>query len=135
MDYLAPVNKKYYDIENAFIGLPFIDLTSHTSFKKDDIVYVYSSFPDSSILYKTIVIETNIKEDQLQDDSQYFAHNEDFWKSYTKPHVRLKLLSNRTNKDLSLKELQLNGLGKNCHPQGQMGVPSKLKDYLANSFL
>lgn len=59
-EWLVPANPKYFDIANAFNNTDTIIWKQSTNILKDDIVYIYAAAPYSCIMYKCLVIETDI---------------------------------------------------------------------------
>lgn len=59
-EWLIPANPKYYDIVHAFDDTDTIDWKQGSGIKKDDTVFMYVGAPVSAILYKCMVIETDI---------------------------------------------------------------------------
>ena len=59
-DWLIPANPKFYDIEHAFDEETEIDWKQGAGIKTGDTVFMYVAAPVSAILYKCIVLETDI---------------------------------------------------------------------------
>ena len=58
--WLVPANPKYYDIEHAFDDTDEIAWKQGHGIKTGDTVYIYVAAPVSAILYKCLVIQTDI---------------------------------------------------------------------------
>ena len=59
-EWIVPANPKYYDVVGALKNTDIIEWKQSSDIHVNDIVYLYLSQPYSAILYKFIVIETNI---------------------------------------------------------------------------
>lgn len=59
-DWIIPSNPKYYDIVHAFDDTNEIDWKQGAGIQKGDTVYLYVGAPVSAVLYKCLVIETDI---------------------------------------------------------------------------
>ena len=58
--WLVPANPKYYDVIAAFNRSEVIDWKQSAAVKEGDFVYLYLGQPYSCVMYKCLVIETNI---------------------------------------------------------------------------
>jgi len=58
--WLVPANPKYYDVFAAFKRNDVIDWKQSAAIKEGDYVYLYVGAPYSSIMYKCIVVKTDI---------------------------------------------------------------------------
>lgn len=58
--WVIPANPKYYDLISDFAKSDIMFWHQNMSVSKDDTVYIYVAEPYSAILYKCVVIETNI---------------------------------------------------------------------------
>ena len=114
-EWIVPSNPKYYDIRRHFrIG--------HTATWKQsirasvgDIVYIYSGAPDSAILYKTEVVETDIP----------YAYQDSNLRM--KKIMRLKVLKKYPPELLTMKVLRTFGVRS---MQGSKRVPVELKQVI-----
>lgn len=130
MEWLIPCNPKKYDVITAFSNLDLIDWRQNNNIISDDIVYIYVSKPFQQIMFKTLVIQSDIPYDKVNlDDSKY---NLDSFLSEqpSKRYMRLKLLDYFNDDYLKLNQLIKNGLPK--APQGAMRLTCKLKEYIGN---
>ncbi len=59
-EWIVPSNPKYYDIRRHFRINHISDWKQSVNAQPGDIVYIYSGAPDSAILFKTVVVETNL---------------------------------------------------------------------------
>lgn len=114
-EWIVPSNPKYYDIRRHF-------RLHHTAHWKQsirahvgDIVYIYSGAPDSAILYKTVVVETDIPS-PYQD-----AHLK------MRKVMKLKVLKQYPPELLTMKVLRTFGVRS---MQGSKHVPLELKQVI-----
>ena len=126
--WLIPNNPNVYDAIGAFKELKEIDWgnKSNNKFKIGDIVYIYVSKPIQSIAIKTEVSKIDIPKDEiLGNDEKYFLnHNIDDRESF----VRLKFLEFTNQDNLSLQNLQENGLKQ--APQSKITIKDDLLKYI-----
>ena len=59
-EWLIPANPKYYDVERAFEDTDTILWKQGSGIKIGDTVYMYAAAPVSAILYRCLVLETDI---------------------------------------------------------------------------
>ena len=126
--WLIPNNPNVYDAIGAFKELKEIDWgnKSNNKFKIGDIAYIYVSKPIQSIAIKTEVSKIDIPKDEiLGNDEKYFLnHNIDDRESF----VRLKFLEFTNQDNLSLQNLQENGLKQS--PQSKITIKDDLLKYI-----
>ncbi|PRM94604.1 hypothetical protein CJ673_06895 [Aliarcobacter cryaerophilus] len=126
--WLIPNNPNVYDAIGAFKELKEIDWgnKSNNKFKIGDIAYIYVSKPIQSIAIKIEVSKIDIPKDEiLGNDEKYFLnHNIDDRESF----VRLKFLEFTNQDNLSLQNLQENGLKQ--APQSKITIKDDLLKYI-----
>lgn len=128
VNWIISANSKIYDHKSSFLNHGYIDWHQVYNFSVGDIVYIYSSKPDSKITFKTRVDKINLKHIEVRDDK-------DYWKDVTKYNssknglfCKLTLLECLDNENLSLKHLLGNGL--KSPPQGAVKLKGSLLDYI-----
>lgn len=62
-EWIIPANPKYFDLAKAFAQNPTITWKQSTNIKANDIVYIYVAAPVSALIYKCLVLATNIPYD------------------------------------------------------------------------
>lgn len=98
--------KDSYKVFEAFDDLGEIDWRKSNASKnieKGDIVYIYVGVPYSKIMIKTICTVTNVKKEDMIDDTGYFVENEG-WNNADE-YFRLKFIKKIDDEKLSLKNL------------------------------
>lgn len=125
-NWIIPCNPKNYDVIGAFEHLEQIDWKQ--SVKKidaGDIVYIYVSKPYHKIMYKCVVIKTNLPFIGI-DDSAFVKDGTPYLNYGT--HMRLKKVSSLDCKGLDLWTLKEKGLRGNI--QGPMRLSGELLKYI-----
>ncbi|MCT7539885.1 AAA family ATPase [Aliarcobacter cryaerophilus] len=130
--WLIPNNPNRYDSINAFKDLKEIDWgnQANNKFEIGDIAYIYVSKPIQSIAIKTEVVKIDIPRDKiLNNDKKYFINHglDNFRESF----VRLKFLEFTNQDNLSLQNLQENGLKQ--APQSKITIKDDLLKYILKS--
>ncbi len=111
-EYIVPSNPKYYDIKRHFRIGHISEWKQTIRVKPGDIVYIYSGAPDSCILFKTVVTETDIP----------FHYQDENLKM--KKVMRLKVVKRYPPELLTMKVLRTFGVRS---MQGSKKVPLELK--------
>ena len=129
--WLIPNNPNRYDSINAFKDLKEIDWgnQANNKFEIGDIAYIYVSKPIQSIAIKTEVSKIDIPKDEIlgNDEKYSLNHNIDDRESF----VRLKFLEFTNQDNLSLQNLQENGLKQ--APQSKITIKDDLLKYILKS--
>lgn len=97
----------------------------NNKFNIDDIVYLYSSRPESRISYEMKIIAIDIPVELAIDDSMYAITKAS---PLTCLSYRLKLIKKITSDKLCFKYLQNNGL--NCSPRSPFKIKDDLLSYI-----
>lgn len=126
MNWLIPANINKYDFISAFNQLENLDWTQKANYNIGDIVYIYGSLPYQKIMYKTEVININIKKEEIIDDEKFWVDNH--IPTEDTSYIKLKLISKYDNDKLSLKNLQENGVKR--APQGPMRLKNNTLSYI-----
>ena len=132
MKWIISANSKYYDHKKSFDDFDYIDWKQTANYSIGDIVYIYSTRPDSKISFITKVEKTNLSFSQIRDDKKYWADLTKYEESKTKKFVRLRLLDKVDDYNITLEKLLENGL--NAAPQGPVKVRGKLFEFLDNIY-
>lgn len=114
MEWLISANHKYFDYSKAFKELPYIDWIQNVNYDIGDKVFIYSSAPISSIEILSEVIEINLDEESIIDQKEYWLNEEEYEISKKKDkYVRLKLIKEFNDNQITLEQLRLSGLKGN----------------------
>lgn len=114
--WIIPSNGNTFDTAAAFANLRELNWSEvgQSSVAVGDVVYLYSSAPDSAISHKCIVIATRVSADDLIDDSAYWRDPEALAERLTnRSWMTLRLLATfdePTKSKLGLHALQDHGL-------------------------
>lgn len=106
--WIISADEKVYDHRLAFQTWGYVDWGVRVNMSIGDIVYIYFRTPISKIRYRTEVVKTNIKFDEI-------TENEDFWlqgnqRSINSKFVRLKLIGTVDDDNLSYAKLKQYGV-------------------------
>lgn len=129
MNWLKPANPKKFDHNKAYEELEVLTWNTKTrNINVGDIVYIYSSQPDSRITHKCIVEKVNVPKDEIIEGNQYVLSS-DFDNSYKegKNHINLRMIEKFKTKKLGYEQLKQHGL-KNI--QSMNTIPKELLEYI-----
>jgi 5-methylcytosine-specific restriction protein A len=128
MEWIISANPKYYNHRQSFQDFTYVDWKQVCNFETGDIVYIYSTRPDSKLLFVTEVEKTNLKYLQIRDDKKYWTDLDKYEKSKSGVFARLGLLRDVEQYNVTLDKMKQNGL--NNAPQGPVKVRAELSSYL-----
>ncbi len=132
--WLVPANSSKYNFKKAFNVMPLVDWSnSNRKYKINDIVYIYSSLPDSCIKFRCIVTKIDIPFDESLEDSNFWIDKLSYENSKNSIFIRLKILDEFDNILFPLSKLK--NIGLNGAPQGPIRINSTLSHFLVNSSL
>lgn len=126
-EWILPCNPKYYRVSDAFKEQKIIDWrqTNNTKNIQDgDVVYIYLSSPNSSIVYKGAVLKAGKAENTL-DDSVYSIPP---GSATSGPCMEIALFRVYELDGLDINTLKANGLTSNL--QCPVSVKKELSNYL-----
>lgn len=121
--WVIPCNEKYYDHKSAFANLKTIDWRQSTKVERGDTVYIYVGKPRSCILYKCVVIESDIRTPDTSDN--IYEKGEDL--RFASKYMRLKLIKKFKEGTLQYRSLITNGLRT---VQGPSKASVELEQYI-----
>lgn len=121
--WVIPCNEKYYDHKSAFANLKTIDWRQSTNVEKGDTVYIYVGKPRSCMLYKCVVIESDIRTPDTSDNIYEKGEGLRFASKY----MRLKLIKKYKGETLQYRSLIMNGLKT---VQGPSKASVELEQYI-----
>jgi|GEM_PF-6882833 len=103
--WISPCNPKVYNVRKAFTNLEEVNWHQGriVNIKVGDVVFIYESHTTKGIILKTEVIETDVRDNYI-DDEAYYLRNTHF----TGPWMRLKLIK-RMGKVIPLNALRIRG--------------------------
>ncbi len=132
--WLIPCNTDYYDPFEAFSTLDTIDWRQSSQINVGDEVYVYCGKPHRAIMFKSVVIKSNIPTEEADKrDRKYYKGNCDLLKKVPRyGFMRLKLERINSSESLSLEELLQHGMSS--APQGPRRLDGKLLEYIEDCF-
>lgn len=120
--WLLPANSKFFDVDGCLKKYNEIYWTQNYKIQKGDIVYIYSSSPDSCIKYKLMVEAHDVTYNtDFDKEKEFYVDVKDF--EIAKEHnrfIKLRLLSESHTHNMSLPHLLENGLS--MAPRGGMNL-------------
>ena len=136
--WILPANKKFFDIDACMEKYSEVLWTQNYKLQKGDIVYIYSSNPDSCIKYKlSVEAHDVVYNENFDKEREFYVDEKDF--ETAKAHNRfavLKLIAKSHSHKMSLVHLMENGLG--MAPRGGMNLSNaraaKLLKYIEENF-
>ena len=136
--WILPANQKFFDVDACLAKYGEVYWTQNNKLQKGDIVYLYSSNPDSCIKYKLSVDAHDVNYNtEFDKELEFYVDAKDF--DTSKNHNRfavLKLIAKSHSNKLSLVHLMENGL--NFAPRGGINLSntknSELLKYIEDNF-
>ncbi len=130
--WIIPANPKIYNIREALHDLKLIDWRQYYNFEVGDIVYIYSSRPESRIIYKMKVTDINLTADKSVADRRYWIDPSAFDVSLNNNRfIRLKPIAENETDLLTLVDLYEHGL--RGAPQGAIKLKEPLLSYVIDT--
>lgn len=117
-----------YDHASAFQKWGYIDWRQKANYSKGDVFYIYCTRPYKRVMYKTIVLDTIMTINDIQNDKKFWHIENEHERSLDSFFSRLKLIGQVDSKFLTLDFLRLNGL--KSAPQGPIKVKLELSEYI-----
>ena len=131
-NWIISADPNIYDYASSFEHYSFIDWRQRADFQIDDIVFIYANRPDSMIQYKCVVLAIDLTRENIRDDREYFKDQNAYQSAIDGKFMRLKMIEQVYNTNLSFKNLMLNGL--NGPPRGPLKINNRLFDYIISNF-
>ena len=116
--WIISANGNIYNHAAAFVKYGYIDWTQKAKYSIGDEIYIYCTRPYQKIMYKTRVVAISMRFDDINK----------YEKERSGLYVRLKLIEQADNDNLSLEKLCANGL--NAAPQGPIKMKKELEYYV-----
>lgn len=134
MYWIIPANLDLYDLAGAFEKHSYIDWLNSRNFgfKKDDIIFIYCSGDYKKIMYKTMVLKTNLDLRDTLNDTEFNLVPEDIEEERGAKYTRLKFIKHVNTEELHLNKLRENGL--KSHIQGPIRCNDSLAEYIDKHF-
>lgn len=111
MLWLIAANPKKYNVELAFKELQYVDWKKNSNYKTGDTIFIYVSKPIQAIKYVCEVVNDNINGKTYRDDRKYWVDQIQYESGLNgNGYVRLKLIKEFDNDELTLEKLASHGL-------------------------
>ena len=131
-------NEKENNLRGCFEKYGEMYWTQHFNFRKGDTGYIYSSSPDSAIIFSIEVVDAELKYDSIMDfKEEFFVDKDDFdtWKQHNR-FARFRMTGKTNSSRLNLAHLMSHGL--KMAPRGALNLSYKdyeeLKKYIEDNF-
>lgn len=131
--WIIPFNPNYFRLADCLREQGYVEWTQRYKYQIGDIVFIYSSKPDSKLLYKMEVTATNLSANECADDRKYLLKpsevdaNTDISLGF-----RMIPLAENTSNKLTLDDLL--GHGLKWVPQGGLKIKEPLLSYICSVF-
>ena len=131
--WIIPFNPNYFRLADCLREQGYVEWTQRYKYQIGDIVFIYSSKPDSKLIYKMEVTAMNLSASECADDRKYLLNpsevdaNADIALGF-----RMIPLAENTSDKLTLNDLLEHGL--KWVPQGGLKVKEPLLSYICSVF-
>lgn len=136
--WMIPCNQKFFDLKGCFQKYGEVYWSQYYKFHKGDIGYIYSSSPDSAIIYKIEVLDSELKYSPEMDVKEEFLVDKNdinIWKEHNR-FARFRMIGETNSGRLSLAHLMSHGM--KMAPRGALNLSYKdyeeLKKYIEENF-
>ena len=131
--WIIPFNPNYFRLADCLREQGYVEWTQRYKYQIGDIVFIYSSKPDSKLLYKMEVTATNLSANECADDRKYLLKPSEVDANANIPlGFRMVPLAENTSDKLTLNDLLEHGL--KWVPQGGLKVKEPLLSYICSVF-
>lgn len=131
--WIIPFNPNYFRLADCLKEQGYVEWTQRYKYQIGDIVFIYSSKPDSKLLYKMEVTATNLSANECADDRKYLLKTSEVDANTDIPlGFRMIPLAENTSDKLTLDDLL--GHGLKWVPQGGLKVKEPLLSYICSVF-
>lgn len=136
--WLLPANRKFFDIDTCLSKYNEVYWTQNYKIQKGDVVYIYSSSPDSCVKYKLSVEAHDLQSnDEFEREKEFYIDEKDFELAKKRNRfVKLRLLAQSHAQQMSLPHLLENGLS--MAPRGGVNLSNNgsqtLLKYIESNF-
>lgn len=129
--WIIPFNPNYFRLADCLKEQGYVEWTQRYKYQIGDIVFIYSSKPDSKLLYKMEVTATNLSANECADDRKYLLKPSEVDANSDIPlGFRMIPLAENTSDKLTLDDLL--GHGLKWVPQGGLKVKEPLLSYICS---
>ena len=131
--WIIPFNPNYFRLADCLREQGYVEWTQRYKYQIGDIVFIYSSKPDSKLLYKMEVTATNLSASECADDRKHLLNPSEVDANADIPlGFRMIPLAENTSDKLTLNDLLEHGL--KWVPQGGLKVKEPLLSYICSVF-
>lgn len=134
INWLISSNKKYFDLKGCLEKYGYVYWHRYYNYHNGDIIYIYSTKPDSRIIYKLEVEEALVTDKETILIGQEFSSEKDapkYWDD-AKEYTKFRLIAQTQSDVLDIENLMNNGL--NGAPQGAVCLSGNILEYIETNF-
>ena len=130
--WIVPTNNKFFRIDDLLAERNQVYWRQMNRFAPGDVVFLYSSSPQSRIAYQMEVIKVGIPSTDCDTNESYWVNKTDYQKSLSAPRAELRLIYRfPPTPGLQLKQLKENGLKSQL--QGTVSVEGDFLKFILSS--
>jgi len=136
--WMIPCNQKFFDLKGCFKKYGEMYWTQFFNFRKGDTGYIYSSSPDSAIIYRIEIVDAELGYDPKMDfKKEFFVDGDDYesWKRHNR-FAHFRMIGETNSSRLNLAHLMSHGL--KMAPRGALNLSyegyAELKKYIEDNF-
>lgn len=136
--WMIPCNSKFFDLKGCFEKYGEMYWTQYYNFHKGDTGYIYSSSPDSAIIFSIEIIDSELSYSSDMDfKEEFFIDKSDFttWKLHNR-YAHFRMTGQTKSTRLNLAHLMSHGL--KMAPRGALNLSHhdyvELKKYIEENF-
>lgn len=130
--WIIPSNNNLFRLDDLLKERNLITWRQNYKFEPSDIIFIYTSSPQSRISYQMEVIKVGIPPSQCDTNEAYWVNKAEYQKSFNKPRAKLNLKYKFPPlQSLSLTKLKEEGLKSNL--QGGIKLSGHLLEYVLTS--
>ena len=136
--WMIPCNQKFFDLKGCFKKYGEMYWIQFFNFRKGDTGYIYSSSPDSAIIYRIEIVDAELGYDPKMDfKKEFFVDGDDYesWKQHNR-FAHFRMIGETNSSRLNLAHLMSHGL--KMAPRGALNLSyegyAELKKYIEDNF-
>lgn len=131
MNWILSGNINKYDIISKFEEKSYVYWNQKRNYEIGDFVYIYISAPIQEIRYKCEVTSINVKNEDCEDDSKFWASTNEFDNSSNNRNVRLDLIKQTA---IGMPRVEMTEQGILSRIQGPMRISDEVADYIDKNY-
>lgn len=130
--WIVPSNNKFFRLQDLLKERNIVFWRQMNRFEVGDVVYIYSSSPESRLMFQMKVLRVNIPSSDCDTQKEYWANEKDYNDSLSIPRTEWQVIYKLPPSD-ALSLLQLRKYGLKSHMQASVRIDGSLLDYIKTS--